>query len=200
MWQSVCGFHERWMICVRVCACAHIHFAFIHIFKMSHTHTWERGSAKCSASCVSGSIAAAVAWHRAEWQTALRCVRLEKVHEIMVYPHLGLTLNFSPSLSVPQIQFSQPPPLYMPLLYKDIPAIYRMWTKLLHTGWVSHWPPGLMKIPSISPPFLLHPITYRKAFYLTLPCLLLFVFTTLLPSSVALLLRFGWVLWSSPVL
>lgn len=113
---------------------------------------------------------------------------------------LGLNLKLF-SLSIgPTKQFSQPPPLYMPVLYKDIPAIYRMWTILLHTGWVSHWPPGLMKIPSISPPSLLHPITYRKAFYLTLPRLLLFVFTTLLPSSVALLLRFGWVLWSGPAL
>lgn len=187
-----------------MCVCEHIHFAFVHMFKTggcSHTHTQER-KCQCSTSCVSGSVSAAVARHRAGRQTAPRCATLQKAHEIMVYSLLCLTLHSPPSPSLTQIQVSPPLPLYKSLLCKGTPATYRTESIPLHTGWVPHWPPGLMKKPlqKNSPPSSLHPITYRKGFYLTLGLLLLFVFTTLPPSSVALPLRCGWLLWSGPAL
>lgn len=46
-------------------------------------HTCKKGSAKCSTSCVSGSVYAAEVRHSAGWQTALRCVTLHNAHEVL---------------------------------------------------------------------------------------------------------------------
>lgn len=92
---------------------------------------------------------------------------------IVIYSLLCLTFHSPPSTPCTQIQSSPPLPLCTFLLCKGTPATYRTESIPLHTGWVPHWPSGLMKKPSSSPPSSLHPITYRKGIYLTLlrpPC------------------------------
>lgn len=131
--------------------------------------------------------------HRDVW------LRRKSMNRLLILSLL-LTLHHPPLTSINQIQFSSPPPLHRSVLRQGTPATYRTESIPLHTGWVPRWPGGLMKTPSNSPPFSLHPITYRKGLCLALLLLpLLFVFTAL-PPSVALLLRCGWLLWSGPAL
>lgn len=113
--------------------CVWIHFAFVHMFKTggcSHTHSQER-KCQCSTSCVSGSVSAAVARHRAGRQKAM-CNPPESPK--MIYSILCLTFHSPPSTPCTQIQSCPPLPLYTFFLCKGTPATYRTESIPLHTG------------------------------------------------------------------
>lgn len=187
VWRPVCGFYERWM-------CVWIHSAFVRMFKTggcSHTHSQER-KCQCSTSCLSGSVSAAVARHRAGHRQRWGVWFSRKPNNDLFSLVLDLPLSSLYTLHTNTVvPFT---PFHTFLLCKGTPATYRTESIPLHTGWVPHWPLGLMKKT-----LKFSPITYRKGIYLTLLRPLV-VFTTLPPSSVALLLRSGWLLWSGPAL
>lgn len=180
MWQSACGFHEK-CVCKHPCVWGGRVATHMQERKCQMFHflcVWVRLCSWGETQCRLADSTEVCNAPQCTWSTGMFCL---------------LPKSFAYNLS----NKHSSPTHHMSHFCEGPPATYRT-TSIPHTVWVPHWPPRLMKNPQIPPHPCCTPSRIEKAS--TSPSSSFFVFTTLPPSSVALPLRCGWLLWSGPAL